>query len=414
LDNISHTLGGLLVAECALELSRTQNVPPLGAGAEDAKQDRFRALALVSSALANNLPDFDFLYTGITGRPLGYLLHHRGHTHTLPVALALGVLTLLPAWLLAKRMGTSHVRLRALAALCLGGPLLHIGMDFANNYGVHPFWPLYDRWFYGDAIFIVEPTFWVLVIPPLVAAARSWIWRAVWAFLFFAILGAAWLVPNVARSSALALTALALATAIVNLRARANVRLALAAGACAIVTAIFFCASAQAKAILRRAARGAQIHDIALTPTPANPFCFDAWIVETHDGAYAARRALVAPLPFLVSAQHCPVDRHEHPTAPLSVDTAASNDEVLWRGAFIAPRAELRELTNRDCVASAFLRFARVPYWMRVRNEVVIGDLRYDRNPGLDFADIALAADAQCPRAVPPWTPPRRDVLETE
>ena len=44
-------------------------------------------------------------------------------------------------------------------------PLLHIGMDFTNNYGVHPFWPLFDRWFYGDAVFIAEPLLWAACAP---------------------------------------------------------------------------------------------------------------------------------------------------------------------------------------------------------------------------------------------------------
>jgi inner membrane protein len=39
----------------------------------------------------SNLPDLDALYTGITGGKLGYLLHHRGHTHTLVGAVAIGL-----------------------------------------------------------------------------------------------------------------------------------------------------------------------------------------------------------------------------------------------------------------------------------------------------------------------------------
>jgi ribosomal protein L28 len=45
-------------------------------------------LTLVS-ILANNAPDLDIVYIGITGGKLGYLLHHRGHTHTLVATLVL-------------------------------------------------------------------------------------------------------------------------------------------------------------------------------------------------------------------------------------------------------------------------------------------------------------------------------------
>ena len=34
------------------------------------------------------------------------------------------------------------------------GTLLHLGMDFLNSYGVHPFWPIQNRWVYGDSVFI--------------------------------------------------------------------------------------------------------------------------------------------------------------------------------------------------------------------------------------------------------------------
>src|SRR5687768_1114261 len=54
---------------------------------------------------------------------------------------------------------------KLLAGVLLLTPLLHIAMDFGNNYGVHPFWPLDNRWFYGDSIFIIEPLFWAACAP---------------------------------------------------------------------------------------------------------------------------------------------------------------------------------------------------------------------------------------------------------
>jgi inner membrane protein len=123
---------------------------------------------------------------------------------------------------------------------------------------------------------------------------------------------------------------------------------------------------------------------------------------------------MVATLSDIVPASRCPIDTREHPTAPLSYEEAPTTADVRWRGAFRAPRAELRDLAQ-NCVAAAFFRFARVPYWALSQEGSVLGDLRYDRNPGLDFADIPIAArphaEAKCPAAVPPWTPPRLDVL---
>jgi hypothetical protein len=41
----------------------------------------------------------------------------------------------------------------------------------------------------------------------------------------------------------------------------------------------------------------------------------------------------------------------------------------------------------------------------------VLGDLRYDRSPGLDFSDLPLDRAAPCPKRVPPWIPPRSDLF---
>src|SRR5688500_2848451 len=84
MDNVTHTLTGLIAADAVLLLR--------GRGARGSPAPGFRAAALWTSALANNGPDFDFLYAGITEGKLGYLLHHRGHTHTLVAALPLTLL----------------------------------------------------------------------------------------------------------------------------------------------------------------------------------------------------------------------------------------------------------------------------------------------------------------------------------
>jgi inner membrane protein len=50
---------------------------------------------------------------------------------------------------------------------------------------------------------------------------------------------------------------------------------------------------------------------------------------------------------------------------------------------------------------------------MREGKGWLIGDLRYDREPDLGFAELALPDELpQCPRNVPPWMPPRSDVLK--
>jgi hypothetical protein len=58
-------------------------------------------------------------------------------------------------------------------------------------------------------------------------------------------------------------------------------------------------------------------------------------------------------------------------------------------------------------VAAAFLRFARVPFWLHEGGRAsLIGDLRFDRSSALEFAELLLVPEPPCPRNVPPWLPP--------
>ncbi|WP_370466973.1 metal-dependent hydrolase, partial [Salmonella enterica] len=64
------------------------------------------------------------------------------------------------AWCRWERYTVSWADRMQLAAIACLATLLHIALDFTNSYGVHPFWPFDNRWYYGDAVFIVEPLFW--------------------------------------------------------------------------------------------------------------------------------------------------------------------------------------------------------------------------------------------------------------
>src|SRR5215475_12219034 len=117
MDNVTHSLAGVLVAELVC-LAR-----PDEPGADD-----FRSAALWTSLVANNLPDLDFVYRRITPGKLGYLLHHRGHTHTVVGALALSALAmgLVVAVARVRSVRFDAASLRLLAALATAGTLLHV------------------------------------------------------------------------------------------------------------------------------------------------------------------------------------------------------------------------------------------------------------------------------------------------
>lgn len=90
----------------------------------------------------------------------GYLIHHRGVTHSI-----LGVLVQAPLlaglmWAIGRRFAVVRYRWLLLAALV--GLASHPLLDGLNTYGIRPWLPFDGTWVYGDAANIVEPWLWVL------------------------------------------------------------------------------------------------------------------------------------------------------------------------------------------------------------------------------------------------------------
>jgi inner membrane protein len=144
MDNLCHTLAGAVLGEAGLK-TRT-------------------ALANPVLMIASNLPDVDALVFA-TDTPL--VAFRRGWTHGVPAQLLLPLL-LTGAVVLFDRVrsrstsaGTSRVRTAAVLLLSYVGVLSHVGLDILNNYGVRLLMPFSNRWFYGDAVFIVDPWLWL-------------------------------------------------------------------------------------------------------------------------------------------------------------------------------------------------------------------------------------------------------------
>jgi hypothetical protein len=59
------------------------------------------------------------------------------------------------------------------------------------------------------------------------------------------------------------------------------------------------------------------------------------------------------------------------------------------------------------------MRFIRVPIWSAVADSaVLIGDIRYGGGAGNGFTDVRVPRlTSSCPGWIPPWTPPRVDLL---
>lgn len=398
MDNVTHTFAGLLIAEAVIQGRKRRGTLEPG----------FASAAYWVSALANNLPDLDFIYVGVTGGKLGYLLHHRGHTHTLAFVPIAGCVVFAGAWLALRRRGQPLGKgsLRWLVALAALGPLVHLALDFTNNYGVHPLWPLDNRWFYGDRVFIIEPYLLASGIACFLFTARR-VWaRAVTGLLAAILLTAIWGISLVPAATAVAFTLCFGALVWGAWRLSGAARVALCATSWLLATALFVVSGSVADSALRSAREPRDMLDRVLTPLPATPWCWSALSLERHGSEYRVVSANVTPFPSLFDAADCPDPSLRSRTAPTVRVDAPPSRAVRYRGQFVGDVSGLRALAREDCRARAFLRYARAPFW----TASVIGDLRYDRERGLGFAELALG-DRHCPRAVPPWQPPRADLL---
>ena len=145
MDNICHTLVGAAIGEAGLR-RRTRLAGPI-------------------LMVAANLPDVDVLVFATATPAVAF---RRGWTH--------GVLAqvLLPIVFTACVVAFDHWRRRRRAeearqplnlpwvlALSYIGMLSHGFLDYLNNYGVRLLAPYDWRWFYGDAVFIVDFALWV-------------------------------------------------------------------------------------------------------------------------------------------------------------------------------------------------------------------------------------------------------------
>jgi inner membrane protein len=147
---------------------------------------------------------------------------------------------------------------------------------------------------------------------------------------------------------------------------------------------------------------------------PANPFCWSLMLVQANEDRWFVRRASLSLAPGWIAADKCPSRGNpREATAPVMRVNATSNKAVVWINELQTERVVLNRWMAEDCDAGAFMRFARAPWLVQIDDKWVIGDARFDNEPELSFAELELAsARSKCMRLVPPWTPPRAELLE--
>lgn len=377
MDNVTHTLIGITLARSV------------------DRRELLDQRIFWASVIGSNLPDLDFVAHFQTGR-LGYLLHHRGLTHTFLWVPLLGLMTvgLLKVW--PQREGevqSGFFKIFWVACLAL---LLHIAADFCNDYGVHPFSPFWNRWFYGDLFFIIEPVLWLSMIPLAVLSVRrrwaAWFWGG----LGLGMVALVWSISGIPKGIAVGVTGVGILAAILQWRWPRSLSVAFGGVGAFLSLAILGERWTQGwmDQELRQARRQETWVDFISSPAPANPFC-RRLIVLSRDsqGQYIGRMGVFSGLPRYFPADQCYLkigggssgEKVEH-LAPWQSPTLISNSRVHWQGEYRASWEEGARFARENCEFAAFLGFARAPFWIPPalssstgRNSWVVGDLRYDR-----------------------------------
>jgi inner membrane protein len=334
MDNVCHTLVGLALAESGLA--------------------RRSARGTLTLAAAANLPDVDALVY-LLGDGVTALAVRRGWTHGVLAMLVLPVLLAGAVWSWDRGAHLRAVRRNALAAanggppadlgalfvLSVVGVLSHTLFDWLNSYGVRLLMPLADGWFYGDALFVVDP----------------WLWLA---------LGAGVLVARLRRRAAARGSVRGPLGAV---RGRRDVafetrpaRVALAVAAAYVL--VMVASAAVAARLAERAARAA--------------------------GAPAARRVMAGPVvltPFRREVVRDLGDAYELATFEWLPTPRYSAPERVPSGA-ATPAATAAARTPDG---AAFLTWSRFPIFAAapgVPNRVRITDARYARGPRAAWAAV--------------------------
>ena len=282
MDPIAHTLTGGALAAAGLK--------------------RVTPLATAALLIGANAPDIDVV-THFAG-DYASLAHRRGWTHGI-LALAAwpfvvtGGLLAFDRWRRRSRPHAERARAGPLLAVAALALLTHPTLDWLNNYGMRWLMPFDGRWFYGDALFIVDPWVW-LALGGVLFLAYSARPASMAAWGLFALLASALVfvtdVPAAARVVWTAGVAAFAAARIAGVAARARPRaVERAAAAALLLVAAYMSSSVLANLPARAEVRAALEHagiervkDVMIGPIPADPFGGQV-VAETPDAYYTGR-----------------------------------------------------------------------------------------------------------------------------
>jgi len=374
-DPITHTFTGAALAAAGLR--------------------RATPLATVALILGANAPDVDALsYFGDGYESLAF---RRGWTHGVlalplwPFALT-GLLLLWDRWV-RRRRNPYAVAARAgpLLAVSALAVLTHPALDWLNTYGMRWLMPFDGTWFYGDALFIVDPWIWltlggVLFVKYSNHRSSRVQWIVFWALTSLLVLADPVRVTWPVR--ALWVVALAVIVAIRWRRdkiVKSDVALDRAAAAALAIVAVYIGAMVGASAAARTqvhaalADRGiAGVERVMVAPASANPFAGEV-VAATADTYYMGRWQWLAEPRLELARESLPRPRGE--VFEAAARTREAQRYLSWAR---FPTAEVERWGAEDAGTDDgyVVRFSDARY--RGENRIFGPTVRLDRNLQLE------------------------------
>ena len=156
MDNITHTLAGALLGQMGLK-----------------RRSRF---AMAACLLGANAPDIDVFAP--LAFPVDGIEFHRGPLHGVFAWPVLAAAIVIILWMVdrLRRSPSDSIpfRMVPLFWVALAAVLTHPFLDWLTTYAIAFFAPVSWRWYSGNAIFIVDWVYWLLMIVGISWSAMRW------------------------------------------------------------------------------------------------------------------------------------------------------------------------------------------------------------------------------------------------
>lgn len=400
MDNFTHSLVGGLIAEVAYSKASQKN-----------SNKKVRLFLHGCSFFANNFPDSDLIMQLYDPTLLGYMLNHRGYTHTL-IGLLFQFFILFSFSLLFQRWkgkGLDFQLTKISGAVIFAGLIVHLLLDYTNPYGVHPFWPWQGAWYYGDFAYIISPILWVLGVVFLypVLVGSKWLY-----FLLVMPLVACIALYKVQAMTVYDVAFTLLLYLVLFLLVRKSSFRSLSWLGLALI-GIYLLSLSQISSHVKKRIRDEvgsinsyNILDISVVNMPTNVRCWPFLSVQEDNHKLIIQAGVLSLWGQVGECIHWSSERG----VKLDSSNYPSKDYLKWEGQFELSINDFQQAVKKDCRLDAWTKFARIPHYDSTTH--IYNDLRFALKLADNFSTLDVQSNEACPPHVPNWQAPLNSLLE--